>query len=319
VIKTMIVGLDGSPTAEGVLPYVETIARATGTTVTLVRVVSTRPAGEPLQEENAQLVPITVMMPLQRPHAADEAARNERYDAEHYLDGIVHRLGTHGIVSDSVVVPGEPATVLLDEARGRHADLILLATHGRSGLGRLIYGSVAEAVLAKSAVPVFLARAWKAGQGAPFGGKDAPILVALDATKEAERALPLARELASAISTGLSLIEIVPSVADETLSEGGWARDFPPDIQVREEKNAQDYLATVSAQIRAAGVPVTVSVRTDAIGAGIPAAARDSHACLIVMATHAPTGLVRVLAGSVALEVLHRVGLPMLLIGPHTT
>lgn len=316
MIRNLLVGLDGSSLAEVVLPYVETIAKATDATVTLVRVVPPQASTEPLRDENAHLIPFTVIMPSERPHAADESARNERYEAEHYLDAIVKRLGAHGIVGNAVVEAGDPASVILDEARERQSDLVLLVTHGRSGLGRLIYGSVAEAVVEKSPIPVFLARASTHGLSPQFGESAGPILVALDSTKEAERALPLAQELAKAISTGLSLVQIVPPFTPMTVSDGVWASDIPLDIQVREEEMARDYLTVASEKIRANGISVVASVRTDTIGAGIVAVATECNASLIVMATHAPTGLARALAGSVALEVLHRGTLPVLLIGP---
>lgn len=317
MIKHLLVGLDGSPTAEVVLPYVETIAKATGATVTLVRVVRPGAANEPLRDDNVNLVPITVVMPSDRPHAADERARNENYEAENYLDSIVKRLGARGITGEAVVAPGDPADVVLGEAQARQADLILLATHGRSGLGRLIYGSVADKVLTHSSVPVFLARASAAGQKSHFGEPGAPILLALDGTPESERSLPLAEELSRAFSAGLALVEVVPVLTAVMTPDGGWMTEMPMDIQIREEDIANDYLAALTKQIRAKAIEVNATVRRDAIGVGIVAAAVQSGASLIVMSTHAPTGLVRALVGSVALEVLHRVSLPLLLIGPY--
>ena len=80
--------------------------------------------------------------------------------AEEYLAAAARRLRDRGLVVETVVSQGDPAKALLHEAQTRDVDLILLGTHGRSGLGRWIYGSVAEAVLGHSSVPVLLARAW---------------------------------------------------------------------------------------------------------------------------------------------------------------
>jgi nucleotide-binding universal stress UspA family protein len=316
-MKKLLVGLDGSPTAEAVLPYAETVAKATGATIILVRVVPLYAENQPLRDESTHLVPVIARMPSGPPHAANEKERNEHSRAEHYLDSILARLGDHGIAGETVVVPGDASAVLVDEARARNAEMILLATHGRSGLGRLIFGSVAEAVLAKSPVPVFLARSSAARPGVTFGGGSAPLLIALDGTPEAERALPIAQELARALSTGLSLIEIVPSIADVTISEGGWAQDISRDVQIRDEAMASSYLTRIGENIRAAGGTVVCTVRTDAIGAGIVTAATECKASLIVMATHGRTGVTQALVGSVALEVLHRGTLPVLLIGPN--
>jgi nucleotide-binding universal stress UspA family protein len=317
VIKHILVGLDGSPTAEVVLPYVESVAKATGALVSLVRAISSGAETPSLQDDNPELVPITVAVPLERPHAREDAVRNEHYQAEKYLDTVVKRLGAAGIVADTTITPGDPAELVLSEARTRKVDLIMLATHGRSGLGRLIYGSVADKILTHSTVPVFLARSSTVGLGSRFGQSNAPILVALDGTPESERSLPLALELARAFSTSLALVEVVPIQAAVMTPDGGWMTDLPMDIQVREEEIANDYLAALNAKIRAGGTDVKVTVRRDAIGVGIGAAAAESGAALIVMATHASTGLVRALVGSVALDVLHRVNLPLLLINPH--
>jgi nucleotide-binding universal stress UspA family protein len=316
VLKKLLVGLDGSPIAETAVPYAETIAKATGGTITLLKAIGPVEENEPLREERAHLAPVTAVMPAGPPHAAEEKARNARYHAQNYLDSILTRLGNHGVPGEVAVVPGDPASVIVDEARARNSDLILLATHGRSGLGRLIFGSVAEAVLAKSPVPVFLARAWTGGHVAEFGEAGAPILVALDGTPESERVLPLAKDVARALSKGISLVEIVPAITQVPLAEGSWVQEIPADVQVREEEMASDYLTTVAGRLRADGIPVVATVRTDTIGAGIAAAASDSNASLIVMATHAPTGITRALVGSVALEVLHRGGWPVLLVGP---
>jgi len=317
VIKSLLVGLDGSPLAEVVLPYVETIARATGAIVTLVRAVPSRPQTEPLQDVNVHLIPFTFIMPTERPHRLDESARNEYYEAEHYLDWLVECLGDQGIKANAVVARGCPAMVILDEAEARHADLILLTRKGRSGLGRLVHGSVTEAVLAKSPVPVFLARAGSTGRRPWFGGKDAPILVALDGSAEAERVLPLAMELARATSTGFSLVEVVSAVPRMTFAESSWVGETPPDDRIRDVEITHSYLAAVRERVRESGIPVTASVRTDAIGSGITAAANECGASLIAMATHARTGIDRALPGHGALDVLQRAGLPMLLIGPH--
>ena len=317
MIKHLLIGLDGSPTAEVVLPYVEKVAKATGATVTLVRVIAPEAVNQPLRDENVNLVPISVVMPLERPHAADEVARNEHYQAVKYLDSMVNRLGKAGVSSVAVVESGDPADVLLSEAKGRRADVIMLATHGRSGLGRLIYGSVADKILTHSPIPVFLARAAAAGQQSHFGESGAPFLVALDGTAESERALPLAEELAQAFSTSLALVEVVPVMATVMTPDGGWMTEMPMDIQVREEEIASDYLTGLSKQVRTKVTGVNATVRRDAIGVGIVAAAAESGASLIVMATHAPSGLVRALVGSVALDVLHRVTLPLLLVGPY--
>ncbi len=315
-MKRLLVALDGSPLAEAVLPYAEDLARAAPARITLVRVVPAASPGEALSEENPRLLPFMVAMPTQPSPASAEAERDERSEAERYLDGIAKRLGERGVVAEVVVASGQPASSIVDEANLRQADLILMTTHGRSGLGRWIYGSVAEAVVAHSRVPVFLARAWKVERTLRPIGARARLVVPLDGSPEAERALPVATELARLLPADLHLVEIVPTLSAVALSETGWLHDTPRDLELEGERAATSYLDQVAERLRAEGIAVTTGVRVDSIGAGIVAASALSGAALVVMATHAPGGIARALVGSVAQEVLHRGSLPVLLVGP---
>jgi nucleotide-binding universal stress UspA family protein len=79
-------------------------------------------------------------------------------DALEYLAPLADDLRTRGIRVRTEVRRGEPVDEIVDCAREADADLIAMTTHGRSGLGRLLFGSVAEAVLRQAEIPVFLMR-----------------------------------------------------------------------------------------------------------------------------------------------------------------
>jgi nucleotide-binding universal stress UspA family protein len=316
MISRLLVGLDGSPISELVLPYVEMFARATNAPVTLVRCITPEKESEPLPNENPKLLPFMVVMPTEPAGAETESERNALYDAQHYLDWIVHRLGDNGIVANARVIKGEPAKVLVEEAQAQHASLILLCTHGRSGLGRLIYGSVAEAVLAQSPLPVLLVRAWKRSNGSADSLASAPILVPLDGTPTGERALPIASELARLLSTELKLVEVVLPMGADSLTEGAWLMGEPAEIQTEEQSEANTYLSSVASRLQASGIATTGSVRVASISAGITSEAAEVGAGLIVMATHATSPLAQALVRSIATEVLHQARQPLLLIGP---
>ena len=81
-----------------------------------------------------------------------------RAEAEEYLAPIATELRAKGVRTTTMVRRGEPVEEILAGVREAGADLIAMTTHGRSGLGRLLFGSVAEAVLRQSEVPVFLMR-----------------------------------------------------------------------------------------------------------------------------------------------------------------
>jgi nucleotide-binding universal stress UspA family protein len=81
-----------------------------------------------------------------------------RGEAARYLDAVRRRLERRGIPARIVVRAGDPAQEILDYARSREMDLIAMSTHGRTGLRRAVFGSVAEAVGRQALVPVLLVR-----------------------------------------------------------------------------------------------------------------------------------------------------------------
>jgi nucleotide-binding universal stress UspA family protein len=140
--KRVLVALDGSPSAEAVLRFLLEIAGPLDMPVVLLRVL------EP--------VPPSVIEGTRHMVLEDVAGR--RRDAEEYLAPIAAALRAKGIDVSWQVRRGRPAEEIIAAARDGHADLIAMATHGRTGLGRLLFGSVAEDVLRHAPVPVFMIR-----------------------------------------------------------------------------------------------------------------------------------------------------------------
>jgi nucleotide-binding universal stress UspA family protein len=140
--RRMLVPLDGSPLAEVVLPFVSRLARPLGLEIALLRVI---PIVVPQVVEGSRNV------------IRDDTERLT-LEAEHYLTGVADRLCADGFRTLTAVRSGEAATEILAGAHECQADLVAMTTHGRSGLGRLFFGSIAEAVLRRAQVPVFLVR-----------------------------------------------------------------------------------------------------------------------------------------------------------------
>jgi nucleotide-binding universal stress UspA family protein len=141
--KRALIPLDGSPVAETILPFILDIAGPLDIEVVLLRVL---PGVPPVVIEGSHTIAIQ-----------DEVA--QRVDAEEYLALLAVDLRNKGVRVDTYVRPGLPAAEIIEAAREVGADLIAMTTHGRSGLRRLMFGSVAEAVLRHSSIPVFLLRA----------------------------------------------------------------------------------------------------------------------------------------------------------------
>jgi nucleotide-binding universal stress UspA family protein len=150
--ERIVVALDGSDLAEQVLSHVAPLAAAFRATVTLVRVHDSSTAQ--MAGMASAFLPGTG--PLLDPGPAIQVARGE---AEAYLAGVEARLSAAGVRTEAVVLDGPAAEGILTVAGRRRAALIAMTTHGRGGLGRLVFGSVADAVLRAASCPVLLVRA----------------------------------------------------------------------------------------------------------------------------------------------------------------
>jgi nucleotide-binding universal stress UspA family protein len=146
--KKVMVPLDGSELAECVLPHVETIAGGCGTeSVTFLRVV------EPFVMSSGY---------FGAEFSAEEIIRindGNMASAEKYLDQLVERTKYGAVKIESKVLQGQAAEAIASYAKDNAMDLITVATHGRSGISRWVWGSVADRVMRSSCVPVLMIRA----------------------------------------------------------------------------------------------------------------------------------------------------------------
>jgi nucleotide-binding universal stress UspA family protein len=144
----ILVALDGSELAEQILPHVECLAEKFGATVTLIR------ATMPVEQAVAPELGIEAVFVDPTP-----IIEEERREAARYLEHVAERFQGRGIAVQCAQPEGSPAVAILEHARRYNTDLIALTTHGRGGLGRLVFGSVADEVLRKAPCPVLLVRA----------------------------------------------------------------------------------------------------------------------------------------------------------------
>ena len=143
----ILVPLDGSPLAECVLPHVEAIARGCGVrNVTFLRIV------EPFYMTDGGDVSGFSMDMFDRVNAEKQAA------AEKYLRELVARTSYDGVNVEWQAYIGRPADEIIEFCRKNSVDLIAIATHGRSGVSRWVWGSVADRVLRSACAPVLMVR-----------------------------------------------------------------------------------------------------------------------------------------------------------------
>lgn len=148
-LGTILVPLDGSPLAEAALPKALELAELSGARVLLLRAAETH----------------TLL-----PRDPTEAQVKVVSEAESYLARVRKRLTRHDRVTvETAVWYGPAARAIVEAARIRKVDQIVMTTHGRSGVRRLLLGSVAESVLRGTATPLLLLRTEGAAVQTPSG------------------------------------------------------------------------------------------------------------------------------------------------------
>ena len=144
---TILVPLDGSNLAECVFPHLENLAKGCQVKkVKLVRVVE--PFNQPAAGEY-----------MLGPEEIDRINSRIASDAQSYIGKLLNEVKYEGVGMEGEVIHGRVAETLAAYATEHGADLILIATHGRSGVSRWVWGSVAERILRSSCVPVLMVRA----------------------------------------------------------------------------------------------------------------------------------------------------------------
>jgi nucleotide-binding universal stress UspA family protein len=290
MLQTILLPLDGSPLANQALPYAASLARQSGARIILVRAAEARTLLD-VDLADAQLGVLS--------------------RAEHDLEAAAARLHEDNIPCEAHVYYDAPVSAILDSARRHHADLMVLSTHGRSGLGRVIYGSVADDVLRHAEVPVLLIpptidHAWPADRALA-------ILVPLDGSELAEDALRSAERLADLPGARLHLLHVIEPARYPLAGEG---YVYVPFDDEAERADAQAYLDDLVIRLERGGIPATSQVAMGMPTTVIPRVAGECGADVIAMATHGRGGLARLVLGSVATGTLQRTHVPVLLTRP---
>ena len=152
--KKVLVPMDGSELAECVLPHVETIAGGCSTeAVVFLRVI------DPFVMTSGYFGADFSGQEIARINAENEQ------NAKNYIDRLVERTNYGRVKIEGKTITGRAAEVIAEYARDNQVDLITIATHGRSGVSRWVWGSVADRVLRSSCVPVLMIRAPGCGPG----------------------------------------------------------------------------------------------------------------------------------------------------------
>jgi nucleotide-binding universal stress UspA family protein len=285
MFKTILVPLDGSQLSQRALGPALALGQQAGAELLLVR------------------APTTDTLSF----AVSEARQRElAHSALIYLETIRKSNEQPHFSIRVQVLSGDPASAIIDTARAEQIDLIVMSTHGYSGMTRWVLGSVTEKVLRSASCPVLAVRASRHPQR---------VLIALDGSPLAERAIEPGLSLAQSLRAEVTLLRCVPhNVVTGRLDEQerGLNRRMQEDLI----NEAKEYLRVRSEAVARSGVPITTSVRVGSPADTILEYVETYGIDLIVMATHGRTGLKRWVYGSVTAKVLRSVNCSLLVIRP---
>jgi nucleotide-binding universal stress UspA family protein len=295
MFKKILVPLDGSQLAERALGPALRLAQEDGIEVILMRV--------PLR--TTMFIPAEGGYGLVFPEQADAEARDE---ALAYLKDVQAARVGRNFGLRVRLAEGDVAGALVDVAREEQADLIVMSSHGYSGLTRWVLGSVAEKVLDGAPCPVLVIRSPQPFQRA---------LITLDGSPLAEQALEPTLAVAHGLGATLTLLRVLPDLDLRRLQgldeyERGLSSRMVEEIH----ETAKAYLVQLAQKHGRPDWPILAEVRTGLAADAILQYAEQHEIDLIGMATHGRTGLRRWLYGSVTAKVLRGAACSLLVVRP---
>ena len=294
-MSEIVVPLDGSRFSERALEFASALADALHGRLNLIHVIE--------------------------PPAVARARRGwlegEHVEAHKYLEGVRGTLGE--LVATTTVRGGQAAAEIVRFADELPAELIVMATRGRGGFGRLMLGSVADKVVRGARVPVGLIRPDDGEPSRPI--RLARLLLPLDGSECAERALPLALSLARQSGASIHLVRVIEPVWTKMIAADPTEMTYLSSEMIAEIEealrvDARDYLSRVAERVRIAGVAVTWEAPAGRPATQIVRVADAEHADAIVLSTHGRGGIARVALGSVTQEVVYTSHTPLLVVPP---
>lgn len=319
MFKRILVPLDGSARAERAAFVAARCARSTGSAVLLLRVVH---------------APARIGLTGEPPILAMAAAEEDVLQVSAYLEQFARREEFRDVDVETEALEGQVTSTILEVAAEDRVDALMLCSHGRSGLTRWAFGSVAHTLVRNSPVPVFVLRA----KDSTFPTDEAHglrALVALDGSGRAERAILPAADLVESLSGGKQATLRLVRVVEVPDTSGGGAHDAHDatsgDVADRHQRlhahmieEANSYLRDVTdrlIKVELAGRMVVVEheviTHHDVGGALIDAATgvSGSVACdVMAIATHGRTGVQGWMVGSIAERVLDAAPIPLLVV-----
>jgi nucleotide-binding universal stress UspA family protein len=284
LINHILVPLDGSSLAECVLPHVIAIAPVTNARVTLLHVM------QPLQGGRGGSAVDPIEWHLQK------------QNLEKYLDQTVNQLNQSGLLGvERVILEGGPATSVVDFARNNNVDLIVLSTHGQSGLSGWNVSSVVQKILLRSYISILLVRAYVPASAKMTKIRYKRLFIGMDCSPRSEFVLPFAINLAQYHKSQVILESVIEK--PHTIQRFPLSDEDTNLINKFVERNyeaAARYLKQLVTQFSMKELKLKAHVSTgDSAIALLHDMAEESNADLVMLAAHGYTGERRWPYGSV--------------------
>lgn len=291
MFSPIMVPLDGSELAEQALAPARALARHSHAELLLVRVAAPKQMFVPAEPGFGVLYP-------------DQSLVEERKEAEQYFARLRAAYADADLPLHVEIPEGDVAGAVVDAARQAQARLIIMSSHGYSGVKRWLLGSVAEKVLYAAPCPVWVVRA---------ATPPRQMLLTLDGSALAEAVLLPALAVARCFGTEITLLRVVPEVSGhEIQSLDKFERGFGRRLVEETNEAAADYLSQVADRFRDEDLKLHTAVRSGPAGNTILEYAERHALDLVAMTTHGRTGLRRWIYGSVTHKVLSQLPCSML-------
>lgn len=292
----MLVPLDGSKTAEKVLPHARYLAAKLKIPIELLAVID--------------IAELAAHIPAIKARSFDTLIEEDVRSSEQYLRSVAASFRDATVIC--TVEKGRPHETIIKKGDSDPAMLITMATHGRSGLNRFLLGSVTEKVLRGAANPLLLVRAT---EEAKFDGEIGfnTILVPLDGSELAETILPMAAGVAKKMDSELVVVRAYQFPYNTYAADDGYytAKYYDLISAVREE--SKDYLENKVAQLKKLGLEKVSSLAQEGYAADeIISMGRKIPNSLIAMCSHGRSGVRRWVLGSVTENVVRHTINPVL-------
>ena len=285
--ERIAVPLDGSNLAELALPYAERLAGAFGSELILLLV------SEPAESEHRH------MQQLYIEKMADLAKSNLKGKA---------------VTVKAVILSGESAKEIVDYAERNNISLIIMASHGRSGIMAWAIGSVGNKVLQMISMPILLIKVKTPNIEASTEKLFSRILIPLDGSELGEAALPYVQELSNKLSTEVTLLQVVaPGKHVHTIGGLNYV-PFKEQILESMKTEAIQYLEKVSQKLTGTKAITKRELRIGDAAHEIIEFADETNTSLIAMSTHGYSGVNQWIMGSIAQKILQAGSKPILFV-----